>query len=137
MEDLHVLVEEQERHGLHQGKPTVWAVLVPCKASQKKDHEPNVSAIFDIHVAGAKIWQNGKFSEYIKNTTFDPALGYPIGGERDEHDTRLDSHTVFNTRAYNPLEHDSYDDVHGDDNDDMGAGALGGGGEYTTGEILL
>ena len=84
-------------------------------------------------VAGAEIWLNGKFTNFMKSTTFDPAVGYPI--TTDDHDTRLDSGTVFDNVS-NPLEHDSYVDVHVDE-DDESVESLGGGGEYSTGEIII
>ena len=93
-EDLQVLVEDQEKHGLHKKKPKVRTVLAPHKVSRNKKTEPaNVSAIFDTQVSGAEIWLNGKFNEFLKNTTYDPAVGYPI--TPNDHDTRLDSDTAF------------------------------------------
>lgn len=48
---------------------------------------------------------------------------------------------AFDDLIENPLEFDTYQDLHGDDSDDdeLGAGvsALGGGGEYATGETYL
>jgi hypothetical protein len=68
--------------------------MVPAikKQSSKKQA---ISAIIDVQVVGAEIWQNGKFSEFLKNTTFDPATGYPIP-EKDDHNGHLDTRTVFN-----------------------------------------
>ena len=103
------------------------------KGVKKNNTKPDVSAIVDVQVAGTEIWLNRKFTEFMKSTTFDPAVGYPI--TTDDHNTRLDSGTVFDY-ASNPLEHDSYDDVHADE-DDESVGSLGGGGEYLTGEIIL
>jgi len=122
-----------QRRDLHPEKPKIRPILAPRKVSKKNNTEPQVSAIVDVKVAGAEIWSNGKFTDFMKNTTFDPAVGYPI--TTDDHDTRLDSGTVFDN-ASNPLEHDSYDDVHADE-DDESVGSLGGGGEYSTGEIIL
>jgi hypothetical protein len=133
-EDLRFLVEDMERHGLHQEKPKIRPVLAPRKVSKKNNNEPEVSAIVDVQVTGAEIWLNGKFSDFIKSTTFDPAVGYPI--TTDDLDTRLDSGTVFDNLS-NPLEHDSYEDIHADEEDDSPIGSLGGGGEYSTGEIIL
>jgi len=131
-EDLRVLVEDQERLIMHRETATVRPVLAPRKATTKNVNEPEASAIFDGQVAGAEIWLNGKFCEFVKSTTYDPAVGYPITD--DDRDTRLDSGTVFDN-VTNPLEHDSYDDVHGDDDGTLGS--LAGGGEYSTGEIVL
>ncbi|KAF8809350.1 hypothetical protein BYT27DRAFT_7094658, partial [Phlegmacium glaucopus] len=131
-EDLWVLVEDMECLVMHQETATVRPVLAPTKVTTKNENEPEVSAIFDGQVAGAEIWLNGNFREFMKSTTYDPAVGYPI--TNDNRDTRLDSETVFDN-VTNPLEHDSYDDVHGDEDGTLGS--LGGGGEYSTGEIVL
>ena len=69
----------------------------------------------------------------MKSTMFNPAVGYLI--TTNDHDTWLDSGTVFDN-ASNPLEHDSYDNIHADE-DDESVGSLGGGGEYLTREIIL
>jgi hypothetical protein len=122
-----------ERRSLHQDNPKIHRVSAPRKVSKKNQTEPEVSAIVDVQVAGAEIWVNGKFTDFMKNTTFDPAVGYPI--TTDDHDARLNSGTVFDN-VINPLEHDSYEDVHADE-DDVVVGSLGGGGEYSTGEIIL
>jgi hypothetical protein len=107
-------------------------VLAQRKASAKKENEPEISAIVDGQVAGAEIWLNGNFREFMKSTTYDPAVGYPITD--DDRDTRLDSGTVFDN-VTNPLEHDSYEFVLGDEDGTLGS--LGGGGEYSTGEKVL
>ena len=123
-----------ERRSIHQNNPKTRPVSAPRKVSKKNKTEPEVSAIVDVQVAGAEIWVNGKFADFMRNTTFDPAIGYPITTD-DHHDTRLNSGTVFDN-VVNPLEHDNYEDVHGDEEDGV-AGTLGGGGEYSTGEIIL
>ena len=133
-EDFRILVEDIERRSLHQENPKIHRVSAPQKVSKTNRTEPEISAIDDVQVAGAEIWVNGKFSEFMKNTTFDPAVGYPI--TTDDHDTRLNSGTVFDN-VRNPLEHDSYEDVHADEEGDNVVGSLGGGGEYSTGEIIL
>jgi hypothetical protein len=71
-----------------------------------------------------------------KSTTFDPAVGYSITTDDHDHDTRLDSGTVFDN-VNNPLEHDSYEDLHADEESEDDVASLGGGGEYSTGEIIL
>lgn len=57
-------------------------------------------------------------------------------GATDVQDTRLDNGTVFDSNS-NPLTTDSYEDLHGGDNDSVGIGGLGGGSEFSTGEILV
>ena len=133
LEDMRVLVEDLHRHGIHNKPPKKRMVPALKKKNAKKD---SGSAIFGIEVVGAEIWQNGKFTEFVKNTTYDPAIGYPIP-EKDEHDGRLDTDTVFDSTENNPLEHESFDDLHGDENDETGLNSLGGGSEYSTGKIIL
>ncbi|KAJ7576228.1 hypothetical protein C8J56DRAFT_1062347 [Mycena floridula] len=80
---------------------------------------PPQSAIFDIQ---------GKFWDFIKSTTYDPALGYPITEE--EQDERLENGTVFDDLE-NPLVCDTHEDFRGDpDDSENGICSLGGGGEY-------
>lgn len=136
-EDTRVLVEEMERHSLHKISSSGHFVPAPTKKTSKKTSTAPISAIVDVQVAGAEIWQQGKFSEFIKTTTYDPALGYPIDNPED-HDTRLDTETVFDNTVSNPLHHSAYVDVHGDklESGNSGiVGSLGGGGEFSTGEI--
>ena len=137
-EDLRVLVEEMERKKLQKLSAThrfVAATVKPSKAKKPKKPQPLKSAIFDVQVVGAEIWQNGSFSEFLRSTTYDPALGYPLG-HLDTRDTRLNNGTVFDSET-NPLVADSYEDLHGDEGDAAGLGGIGGGGEYSTGEILV
>ena len=131
-EDLQVLVEDQEHLIMHQETATVHPVLAPRKVTTKNVNKPEASVIFNGQVAGAEIWLDGKFCEFVKSTTYDPAVGYPITDE--DCDTCLNSRTVFNN-VTNPLEYDSYDDVHRDDDGTLGS--LGRGGEYSTGKIVL
>jgi hypothetical protein len=109
--------------------------MVPAMKKQSGKNEA-VSAIVDVQVMGAQIWEYGKFFKFIKSTTYDPAIGYPIP-ERDDHDSRLDNGTVFDNTKDNPLECESFNDLHGDDDDEIGLNSLGGGSEFSTGEIIL
>lgn len=137
-EDLQVLVEEMEQKKLHTVSATrrfIAATVKPLKAKKPKNPQPLKSAVFDVQVAGAEIWQNGSFSDFLHSTTYDPALGYPLG-HLDVHDTQLNNGTVFDSET-NPLVADSFEDLHGDEGDAIGLGGIGGGGEYSTGEILV
>jgi len=49
---------------------------------------------------------------------------------------QLDNMTAFDNTKDNPLDFESYDDLHADD-DDNRLGSLGGGGEFSTGETGL
>jgi hypothetical protein len=64
-------------------------------------------------VSRAEVWHNGKFNEYIRATTYDPALGYPITEQTtpDEVQHRLQTDTVFDDVMVNPLEYDSLEDL--------------------------
>lgn len=135
-EDMRVLIEDMERRAIHKA-PKARMVPALNKKSAKKPQEPT-SAIIDVQVAGAEIWQGGKFKEFLRSTTFDPKIGYPIPSpEDDEHDDLLDSNTVFDSTVTNPLECNNYVDLHGDEDEDSTFTALGGGSEYATGVVLI
>ncbi|KAJ7576374.1 hypothetical protein C8J56DRAFT_899899 [Mycena floridula] len=51
------------------------------------------SAIADVLVEGAKVWNQSKFTEFIQSTSSDPALGYPI-------DVCLNTGTSFDDVIY-------------------------------------
>ena len=133
-DDMRILVEQMEHHGGHRLSLSGHFVPAPTKKTSKKTSTAPLSAIVDVDVAGAEVWQHGKFTEFIQATTYDPALGYPIENPED-HDTRLDTGTVFDNTVLNPLEHGAYVDVHGDESGSSVIGSLGGGGEFSTGEI--
>ncbi|KAJ7835274.1 hypothetical protein B0H14DRAFT_2590413 [Mycena olivaceomarginata] len=115
--------------------------LCPCTSKKARKNasqntrppEPPRSAIVDVFVKGAEEW-NGKFREFIKSTTFDPALGgYPPVAESSNsgpRDTTLDTNTVFYNLMQNPLTYDNYSDLHGSDDVTEISGALGGGGDF-------
>jgi len=113
-EDMRVLVDDMELKNIHVATP---GRFVPGP-SRKEDGVTVVpSAIFDVMVAGAEVWQNGKFQEYIRATTYDPALGYPISDLHmtpDEVQERLRTDTVFDD-VENPLAYDALEDL--DDGD--------------------
>ncbi|KAK6966647.1 hypothetical protein R3P38DRAFT_2816019 [Favolaschia claudopus] len=124
-QDIQALVTEMQRRKFH--------VKVRKNAAQNsKPPEAPRSAIVDVFVKGAEEW-NGKFKDFIKATTFDPALGgYPPAVENSgsPRDTTLDTHTVFDNLKRNPLTYDTYTDLHGSDNVTDISGALGGGGDF-------
>lgn len=133
-EDMRVLVEDMTKNQSHIMKA---GRFVPSfKAGKDKEGNPR-SAIVDVMVAGSAVWQS-KFQDFLKATTYDPALGYPIRAETSEgpRNEALDTGTVFDNNAINPIEYNNFTDVHGaeeDLEDDSSSGALGGGGEYSTG----
>lgn len=126
-------METKKLHKLSTKPNFITAAVKPSKA--KKPKTPKLkSAIFDIHEEGAVIWQ-AKFAEFIRATTYDSALGYPLKS-LDTQDDRLNNGTVFDGET-NPIVFDSYEDLHGDENDTTGLGGIGGGGEFSTGEVLV
>jgi hypothetical protein len=82
----------------------------------KKEGKTTVvqSAVFNIMVAGAEVWHNGKFKEYIWATTYNPAPGYPVSEQcttLDEVQHRLQMDTVFDDVMVNLLEYDTLEDL--------------------------
>jgi hypothetical protein len=82
-QDLEALVSEMQRRKFHVISTTKHFVPAPPKKTPKNPPknppplEAPRSAIVNVFVKGAEEW-NGKFMEFIKTTTYDPALGgYP------------------------------------------------------------
>ncbi|KAJ7460233.1 hypothetical protein FB451DRAFT_1181899 [Mycena latifolia] len=142
-EDIRALIEEMVRLKAHVIAPEGHFVPAPPKAGRKKKKtgitapvtaEPRW-AIVDVIVEGAQEWQS-KFQEYLRNTTWDPKLGYPLVKEKaTPRDTRLLKGTILDRTNENPILYDGHDDLHGDEiaGAGLGAGALGGGDEFSTG----
>ncbi|KAF6754008.1 hypothetical protein DFP72DRAFT_813583 [Ephemerocybe angulata] len=142
-EDMRVLVEDMERKWIHKGfkehfvamKDKNGEIAVPKaskakKAKKKKRPQQPKSAIVDVMVTGAETWTHGKFNDFKRLTTYDPAIGYPIGQFNDHQDCRLDNGTVYDTPTTLHLTFDSPVDVLVDHFEDSG---VGGGGEFDTG----
>ncbi|KAJ7028826.1 hypothetical protein C8F04DRAFT_1265579 [Mycena alexandri] len=135
-QDIEGLVSEMQRRNFHEVSSTRHFVPAPPKKAPKTTPknppppEPERSAIVDVFVKGAEEW-NGKFTDFIKSTTFDPALGGypPASSDSSPRDTTLDTNTAFDSLTTNPLTYDGFMDVHGSD-DGTGSGALGGGGDF-------
>lgn len=133
---MRVLVEDLEKHGLDRSTASKHFVPALKPANTRKKTAPTNSAIVDILVQGAEAWEHGKFKEYLNTTTYDPATGYPITQTEEGNSARLDNMTAFDNTEDNPLDFESYVDLHADD-DENGLGSLGGGGEFSTGEAGL
>lgn len=133
-EDLRVLVEHMESPAVALHKQFQERLVKPIMVGKKKKKPSGIddnSAVFDIIDAGLSTW-GGSFNEYIRSTTYDPAVGYPIEDfSTMPRDTRLDNGTVFDNLNENPLSTDEYHDTHCDDEE---GGGLGGGGEFYTGD---
>ncbi|KAJ7717409.1 hypothetical protein B0H14DRAFT_3631243 [Mycena olivaceomarginata] len=139
-QDLEALVTEMQRRKFHKISTTKHFVPAPPKKSPKvaPKKPPPVeaprSAIIDVFVKGAEEW-NGKFTDFIKSTTYDPALGgYPPAASSDSgpRDNTLDTGTVFDNLTNDPLTFDGFMDLHTskDHGEITGTGALGGGGDF-------
>jgi hypothetical protein len=114
--------------------------MTTAKVNRKgKVTSPATSSIFDSFEVGAEVLQSGKFKEFLRATTWDPALGYaPLINEISLSETQEDPNVLLNGTAYdlderNPIAGDSFDDI--DDGDDLiqsypGLGSLGGGEEF-------
>ncbi|KAJ7346085.1 hypothetical protein DFH08DRAFT_809926 [Mycena albidolilacea] len=101
--------------------------------------EPPRSVIVDAFVKGAEEW-DGKFREFIKSRTYDPALGgYPPASSLYAGTTRdntLDTNTVFDNVKENPLTPDTFIDLHSSEELKGVTGALGGGGDFDGGNPM-
>lgn len=112
-EDMRVLVEDMVLKDVHTAKPDRF---IPGPSRKEGGTTVVRSAVFDVMVAGAEVWHNGKFTEYIRATTYDSALGYPVGElAPDEPQHLLHTDTVFDDIIVNPLSFDSLEDL--DDSD--------------------
>ncbi|KAJ7848701.1 hypothetical protein B0H14DRAFT_2582839 [Mycena olivaceomarginata] len=135
-QDLCLLTEtmmEAQLYVLTANRP----IYAPLKVNKKGvvASRPRVSAIVDSFDLGAQILNSGKFREFIRTTTWDPAAGYPVAAPEvgpDEDDPLLNG-SVFDRVDSNPLARDGFD--HMDDGDSHaqrypGLGSLGGGMDY-------
>ena len=126
-----MLLEDMVNKHLHKVSESPRLIMETVKPSKSKNARNKVpkkapvlkSAIFDINVAGADGWADSSFTEFIRSTAYDPALGYPLDTSQ--------------TSEINPLTIDTFEDLHRDDNDAEGLGGIGSSGEYSTGEILI
>ncbi|KAJ7845589.1 hypothetical protein B0H14DRAFT_3683147, partial [Mycena olivaceomarginata] len=79
-QDLEALVTEMQRRKFHVvSKERHFVPAPPRKVRKNASQNPGPSesprsAIVDVFIKGAEEW-NGKFTEFIKSTTFDAALG--------------------------------------------------------------
>ncbi|KAJ7876876.1 hypothetical protein B0H14DRAFT_2342476 [Mycena olivaceomarginata] len=133
-QDIEALISEMQRRKFHvvNAKGHFVPAPPPKKTTKKAvTDDSRRSAIADIFVKGAEEW-NSKFEEFIRTTTYDKELGYPLPTSTDKgSDTIPETGTAFDN-VNNPLTFDSYADLHGDESESgtMGIGALGGGDEF-------
>lgn len=121
---------------LHNTDEPEWH-LVPALATSKGKNQEK-SAIMDVQVAEAEIWNDCKFADFLKKTMYDPAVGYLISSGKshdvegsDETDPFITGATSFNNPNINPLVHDLFDNLH--DDNGSGLSSLSSGGKYYTG----
>ena len=132
--DLRLLCEAMLSAHLHIQTPK-RPVLSSAKVNRKGDvTTPGKSMVVDAFEVGAQILNDGKFSEFIQTTTWDPAVGFqgPEAGDQDTNRPRdiLENGTAFDITDTNPISIEDYADI--DDGDDIqqrcpGYGSLGGG----------
>ncbi|KAH7905106.1 hypothetical protein BJ138DRAFT_1018176 [Hygrophoropsis aurantiaca] len=135
-QDLRLLTEDMFRARLH--VPTAdRGVLTAAKVNKKtgKVTVASQSAIVDCFDTGIQLLNDGKFSEFIHTTTWDPAVGYPVDVllSQAEATDVLRNGSIFDSVDENPITRDDFDDI--DDGDTHkqrcpGLGSLGGGMDY-------
>lgn len=134
-QDLRLLCEDMMKSQLHIQTPD-RQILSEAKINRNgKVTTPPQSMIIDSFDVGSDILNHGKFSEFIRTTCWDPAVGYPadpppitINNDSDI----LVTGTAYDSRETNPISTEGFSDV--DDGDDLqqrcpGFGSLGGGAE--------
>ncbi|KAJ7367233.1 hypothetical protein DFH08DRAFT_1005503 [Mycena albidolilacea] len=133
-QDIEALISEMQHRKFNviNAKGHFVPAPPPKKTTKKAvtDDSP-CSAIADIFVKGAEEW-NGKFEEFIRTTTYDKELGYPLPTSMDKGSNTIpETGTAFDN-TNNSLTFNSYADLHGDESESgtMGIGALGGGDEF-------
>ncbi|KAJ7056308.1 hypothetical protein C8F01DRAFT_1233905 [Mycena amicta] len=135
-EDLRALVENMVQLKAHVISATPRFVPAQPKNTAKKATGPaeRKSAVVDAFVTGAQEWQN-KFHDYLKTTTWDPSFGYPPPPAKKA--SNAQSASEQDDTEESPITFDDYNDLHGDEvmEAGLGAGALGGGDEFSTGEM--
>lgn len=106
--DLQALVEHMQNHKLH--------TLTPDREVRSPLNQKNTwkkGAVVDVMQVGAEALMGGKYSEFLQQTTYDPAVGgYPLG-DSDEHEQGVDStgvESVFD-HAKNPLSYEDEESV--------------------------
>lgn len=142
-QDMRALVEDMSRKNLHVLDPGGHFVPAPPPKRKRKDSNKPVeprSAVADVMTLGMEIWHDGKLEHFIKNTTYDPALGYPIASASEPTgyvrlDAVFDNDTVFD-QTENPIDFGNYQDLHTDELETggTGMGGLGGGDEFSAGD---
>ncbi|KAJ7795466.1 hypothetical protein B0H14DRAFT_3554157 [Mycena olivaceomarginata] len=97
-QDIEALISEMQRRKFHvvNAKGHFVPAPPPKKTTKKAvTDDSRRSAIADIFVKGAEEW-NSKFEEFIRTTTYDKELGYPLPTSADKgSDTIPETGTAF------------------------------------------
>lgn len=120
--DLETLVDDMRKNKLH---ILTRDRFIEDTSKKRPADGSRISAVYDVFMKGAELLsESGKWSEFLERSTFDPALGQPMGDPEG-------ADTV------NPVLRDGLDDLYDDERSAPycdGHGGLGGGDEFTTGE---
>ncbi|KAF8962191.1 hypothetical protein BDZ97DRAFT_1663230, partial [Flammula alnicola] len=122
-QDLRLLAEEMMSAHLHE-QTSDREILSAAKVNKNsKVTSPPQSMIFDSFDVGAKLLNGGKFTEFVRTTAWDPAIGYPIEtaiNAAQDHDVLING-SAFDAQDRNPIAGDEFNDL--DDGDDLQATA--------------
>jgi hypothetical protein len=138
-DDLRLLCEDMLKARLHIQTANRGIMTTPKIDRKGKVTKRATSSIFDSFEVGGEVLNSSKFTEFIRTTTWDPAIGYAsfidnIALTETQHNSAvLRNGTAYDSVDRNPISGESFDDI--DDGDDLsqsypGLGSLGGGGEF-------
>ncbi|KAG8961831.1 hypothetical protein FRC00_011095 [Tulasnella sp. 408] len=130
--DLQVLVAHLQNNRVH----TLKAGREIRAQLGKQGKDLMRSGVYDVIALGHESLANGAWSDFLKETTYDPALGYPLeaGEEGDESALPL-SDTAFDNQQ-NPLSYESAEalqDHMSGSGETLGLGGVGGGDDLYIG----
>lgn len=120
--DLQALAEDMKKNQIFEHLPGRFIAAEAKKSSKDKSDE---SAVVDIITKGSAV-AGAKWVPFLHETTFDKALGYPVGAtsEQDEGEAM---------GAVNEVSQEDIEMVGDMETVCPGFGGLGGGDEYTDG----
>lgn len=135
--DMRALVEHLQKHQVH--KLTAGREVFGTGACLSRGLAAKRTGVFDAMALGAEALSRGKWSEYLKQTTFDPALGYPVDTpEANDQNEAPVTDTCFD-KSKNPLSYSSDEAVQGHLDGQggcTGVGGIGGGDDMYCGDQL-
>lgn len=105
--DIRALANNLASSSVYQPTPNRVVPAPPSKGSKSKEIRvhANRSAVVDIYERGLELaGSTGKVEEYLRATTWDPLLGYPLD-KVDHHESGLPpTNTIFDETNENPIE---------------------------------